>query len=287
MAIGHFERAIALDPTYAAPYAALAHAWWMSGVLGPMSLKAVATPARDAALAALARDDRNGEAHAALAYVQGMFDWDWPAAERTIRRAIEFEPNRVDARYVYALLLMAMGRLTDAVAEMDVAARLDPLSAQVHSTYGRVLHRARRFEEAERHLRRALELEPRSEQTYTRLAQVLAQRGDTDSALALLDKAESIAGASSELVVGARARTMALAGRADQARRLLKGIADGPDRAEVLATLGDRDAAFDALFQALDGRNSWLLFIKGDPIFEGLHSDPRWATVLRRMNLGD
>ena len=82
------------------------------------------------------------------------------------------EPNSVDARYVHALLLMAMNRLDEAVSEIDYAARLDPLSAQVQSTYGRILYRARRFDDARGRLERALELEPRNASTYGRLAEV-------------------------------------------------------------------------------------------------------------------
>jgi TolB-like protein/Tfp pilus assembly protein PilF len=288
LAIEHFNRAIGLDPRYAAPYAALAHAWWMRGVLGPLSLKQVATPAREAALAALARDDRNVEAYAALAYVQGLFDWDWNRAEATVQRAVALEPNSVDARYVYALLLMAVGRLSEAVSQIDYAARLDPLSAQVDSTYGRVLYRARRFEEARIRLERALELEPRNVGTYGRLAEVHEQLGRYDHAFAVLDKMDALSGLPATRFVVARARVLARSGRTNEARQLLAPVPrQNPQLAEAFAALGDHDAAFASLFRALDERNSWLLFIKSDPIFESLHRDPRWAIVLRRMNLGD
>lgn len=287
-AIEHFNRAIGLDPKYAAPYAALAHAWWMRGVLGPQSLKEVATPARQAALAALARDDRNVEAYAALAYVQGMFDWDWNRAHATVQHAVTLEPNSVDARYVHALLLMAMNRLDEAVSEIDYAARLDPLSAQVHSTYGRVLYRARRFDEARMRLERALELEPRNGVTYKRLAEVHAQVGRYDHALELLDKMDALSGLPATQFAMARAHIFARSGRTKEARQLLARVPpQSPQRAEVFAALGDHDAAFASLFRSLDERDSWLLFIKSDPIFEGLHRDPRWAAVLRRMNLGE
>ena len=285
-AIEHFNRAIELQPDYASPYAALAHAWWMRGVFGPLSLREVATPAREAAMAALARDDGNVEAYAALAYVQGMFDWDWDRAQATIQRAVTLEPNNVDARYVHSLLLMALGRLDDAVTEIDAAVRLDPLSAQVHSTYGRVLYRARRFDEARVRLERSLELEPRNTTTYGRLAEVLEQLGRYDDALALVDKMEALSGRSATQFSGVRARILARAGRTAEARRLLAQVPpETPQRAEVLAALGDHDAAFTSLFRALDERESWPLFIKSDPIFEGLHRDPRWTSVLRRMNL--
>jgi tetratricopeptide (TPR) repeat protein len=258
----------------------------MRGVFGPLSLKEVATPAREAALAALARDDRNSEAHAALAYVQGMFDWEWHRAQATAYRAVALEPNSVDARYVRALLLMAMGRLDEAVSEIDYAARLDPLSAQVHSTYGRVLYRARRFEEARVRLERALELEPRNAGIYARLANVLEQVGRHDEALRVLDKTGPQDPSAS--AVAARARILVRMGRTQDARRLLAQLAaQTPARAEVLAALGDHDAAFKALFQALDQRDSWPIFIKTDPVFDGMHRDARWSAVLQRMNLAE
>ena len=171
-AIEHFERAISIAPDYAAPYAGLAHAWWMRGVIGQFPLYEVTSPARDAARRALALDDRLAEAYAAEAYVQGMFDWDWTGAEKTIQRAVALEPNSVDAHYVHAMLLMAMGRLPDALVLIERAAELDPLSAQVQSTFGRILYRARRFDDAGGRLRRAIELEPRNGTAYGRLADV-------------------------------------------------------------------------------------------------------------------
>lgn len=286
-AIEHFQRAIRMDPQDAAPYAALAHAWWMRGVLGPLSLKEVATPARDAALAALARDDRNAEAYAALAYMEGMFDWEWDRAQATAERAVALESNSVDARYVHALLLMAMGRLDEAISEIDYASRLDPLSAQVHSTYGRVLYRARRFDDARARLERALELEPRNPGIYARLANVHEQSGRYGDAFGVLDQIE-LADSGATTVLGARARVLARAGRTKEARQLLAHLPpQSPSRAEVLATLGDYDAAFASLYRALDQRDSWLLFIKSEPVFDGMHHDPRWADVLRRMNLGE
>jgi TolB-like protein/Tfp pilus assembly protein PilF len=285
-AIAHFTRAIELQPDYASPYAALAHAWWMRGVFGPLGMRQVAAPAREAALAALARDAGNVEALSALAYVQGMFDWDWSVAEATIRRAVTLEPNNVDVRYVHSLLLMALGRLDGAVAEIDVAARLDPLSAQMQSTYGRILYRARRFDEAHVRLERALELEPRNISTYVRLVAVLEHTGRYDAALAMVEKMEALGARPAMPAYVTRARILARAGRETEARRLLaRGAADAPLRAEVLAALSDRDGAFASLFRALEERESWPLFIKSDPAFESLHGDPRWTAVLRRMHL--
>ena len=287
-AIEHFHRAISIAPDYAAPYAGLAHAWWMRGVLGPLSFKEVAAPARDAAREALARDDRLAEAYAAQAYVQGIFDWDWTGAEATIEHAVQLEPNSMDAHYVYAILLMAMGRLSEAVAQIEHAAHLDPLSAHVQSTFGRILYRARRFDEARERLNRAIELEPRNGVSYARLADVYALIGRYDEALRLYEQAGVLA---ADLTPGYRARiarTYARMGRGSDARRLLPGLQGAAGGAAVVhAALGEHDAAFTLLFRAVDEREDWFPFIKADPDFDALHADPRWNDLLQRMRLGN
>ena len=281
-AVDHFNRAIQIDPRYAAPYAGLAHAWWRAGVLGPLSMKDVGPPASAAARQALALDDRLAEAWAAQAYVKGMFDWDWTGAETTIRHAVELDPNSLDAHYVYALLLMALGRLPEATMQIEHAAQLDPLSAQVHSTFGRILYRARKFDEAILRLNRAIELEPRNAVAYGRLGDVFDQMGKYVDALALYEKMQAIQGNPGSDSADI-ARVYARMGRRSEARQMLKRLGDRS--ADVYTALGDKDAAFRLLFKSVDERNNWPIFIKADPLFESLHSDPRWTELLRRMNV--
>jgi TolB-like protein/Flp pilus assembly protein TadD len=278
LAIEHFDRAISIAPDYAAPFAALAHAWWMRSAFGQLTLREVASPARDAAREALARDDRLAEAYAAKAYVQGMFDWDWAGAEATIQRAVQLEPNSADAHYVFAILLMAMGRLEEARVQIAHAARVDPLSAQVQSTFGRILYRARQFDAALERLNRAIELEPRNGMAYRRLADVYALMGRYDEALRLYEQAGGLVGGAKKTVYDTRiALTYARMGRGRDARRLLPDL-QGP--AGALATvhtaLGDHDTAFTLLFHAVDAREDLFPFIKADPDFDALHADHRW-----------
>ena len=283
-AIEHFHRAIRIAPDYAPPYAALAHAWWMRGIFGPLSIKEVASPARDAAREALSRDDRLAEAYAAQAYVQGVFDMDWAGAEVTIQRAVQLEPNSVDAHYVFAILMMAMGRLSEARAQIEHAARVDPLSAQVQSTFGRILYRARQFDAAVDRLNRAIELEPRNGRSYGRLADVYALMGRYDEALRLYEQANVHRGGQKDEFGSRIALTYARMGRRGDARRLLPGL-QGPGDAAVHAALGDHDTAFTLLFRAVDGREYWFPFIKAEPDFDPLHADPRWNELLQRMRL--
>jgi tetratricopeptide (TPR) repeat protein len=234
----------------------------------------------------LARDDRLAEAYAAQAYVQGMFDWDWAGAEATIQRAVRIEPNSVDAHYVYAILLMAMGRLSEALARIEQAAQLDPLSAHVQSTFGRILYRARRFDEAMERLNHAIELEPRNAVSVGRLADVYLQMARYDEALQTFDKARALTSTPATSYRARIALTYARMGRADDARRLLPNLqspAGGP--AAVHTALGDFDAAFTLLFRAVEEREDWFLFIKADPDFDALHADHRWNELLQRMRL--
>jgi TolB-like protein/Tfp pilus assembly protein PilF len=281
-AVDHFTRAIQIDPSYAAPYAGLAQAWWMGGILGPLSMKEVAPPARAAARKALELDDRLAEAYAAQAYVQGMFDWEWVSAEATIGHALEIDPNNLDARYVYALLLMALGRLPEATTQIQHAALFDPLSAQVHSTFGRILYRARRFDEAVQRLNRAIDLEPRNAVAYARLGDVYDQMGEYDKALKSYEQERTL-GNPSRRDSGDIARVYAHMGRVNESKQMHKRL--GEESADVYAALGDKDAAFRLLFKSVDERINWPIFIKADPRFDSLHADPRWKELLGRMNL--
>ena len=281
-AVDHFNRAIQIDPSYAAPYAGLAQAWWMGGILGPLTMNEVGPPASAAARKALELDDRLAEAYAAQAYVKGMFDWDWLGAEQTIRRAVELDPNSLDAHYVYALLLMALGRLPEATTQIQHAAQLDPLSAQVHSTFGRILYRARRFDEAVQRLNRAIELEPRNAVAYARMGDVYETMGKYDEALAVYEKGRAL-GNPSRNDSGDIARVYAHMGRVNESKQMHKSL--GEDSADVYAALGDKDAAFQLLFKSVDERIKWPIFIKADPRFDSLHADPRWKELLGRMNL--
>jgi TolB-like protein/Tfp pilus assembly protein PilF len=283
-AVEHFNRAIQIDPGYAAAHAGLAHAWWMRGVFGSLSMKEVAPPAGAAARRALELDDRLAEAHAAKAYVQGMFDWNWKDAEATVRHAIEIDPNSLEAHYVYSLLLMALGRLPEAITQIERSAQLDPLSAQVHSTFGRILYRARRWDEAIAQLQRAIELEPRNDGAYSRLGNTYEQMGKYEEALASYTKQGALMGHS-----GGENRNMArlyaAMGKADEARRL---VGSHMDRwPEVHVALGDKDTAFSLLFRSVDKQQSedWPLYVMSDPQYERLHGDPRWNELLARMDL--
>ena len=191
-AIGHFERAIQIEPQYAAAYAALSDAWNERGVWGALPFPETDAPQRAAARKALELDDRLSAAHTSWGNVKATRDWDWASAEAEYRRAIELDPGNLQARHLYAVLLMALGRHADAVAEMEHAEAIDPMSSAIQSTFGRVLYRARRYDDAVPHLQRAIDLDPRNFGAYGRLCDVYEQQDRLEEAISMCQQADQL-----------------------------------------------------------------------------------------------
>ena len=283
-AIEYFERAIGLAPDDAAAYAGLASAWLERGIWGAKEFKEVEAPARRAALKAIELNTNNAEAIVALAAIKQTYDWDWAGAEADYQRALAVDPNSVDAHFYYAVMLMALGRHAEAIMEIERANQVEPLSSNIQSTFGRILYRARKYEEAVQHLKLAIEFDPRNFGAYSRLGDVYTQMGRYDEALAMYQKIRILRPEREGFQAGI-ALVQALTGKHDEARRTLghlKSRAFGI--AAVYGALGDRDAAFKVLEQAVAERSALLIFIKEDPSLASLHADPRWPRLLRRMN---
>ena len=178
---------------------------------------------------------------------------------------------------------MALGRHDEAIREIQSAEQMDPLSSVIHSTFGRILYRARKYEEAIAHLKRALDLEPRNYSAHNRLGDVYAKLGRYDEAITLFEKAGQLR--SNGAHTARIARVYAVMGRRREARQMISGVKAGAfDVAAVYVALSDKDEAFRILEKAVEQRDSLLVYLKEDPSFDDLHSDPRWQTLLRRMN---
>jgi TolB-like protein/DNA-binding winged helix-turn-helix (wHTH) protein/Tfp pilus assembly protein PilF len=285
-AIDHFERAVRLDPGYAAAHAGLSHAWWWRGVWGAKTPKQVQSPSRAAALRALALDPQLAEAHVSTGRIKFSYDWDWSGAEKDFGRALELDPNNLDAHFFHGMLDMALGRFAEAIAHIERAEQLDPLSAAVQSGFGRILYRARRFDEAILHLNQAIELEPQTAGNYHRVADVYEEMRRYDDALAFHEKGDKLLGLTSGVGPDI-ARIYARMGRRDKARQVLP-LRQASRRewlrlASAYAALEDRDEAFRLLFDSVEERDG-LNYVKTDPRLDTLHADPRWQVLLRRMN---
>ena len=222
-AIGHFERAIQIEPSYAPAHAGLSMAWQKWGGQRPAPPKEFEPQARAAARKALELDGQLSEAHAAQGFLQFSYDWDWKGGENSIKRAIELDPNSLDAHYNYTVLLMALGRFPEALTEIQAAEQLDPLSHQVQVLFGHVLYRAGKYDEAVLRLKQAIEREPRSATAHHLLGLVYEQKGRYTEAIEFLHKSRVLRGKRSDNPPfrAMLARVYARMGKRSEAKRLL------------------------------------------------------------------
>jgi serine/threonine protein kinase/tetratricopeptide (TPR) repeat protein len=294
LAIGHFERAIQLDAGYAAAWATLSVAWLQRGIWGATPFREAEQPARQAAVKALELDAGSAEGYTSLAMLKHRYNWDWAGAELDFRRAIEIDPGSVEAHRFFAFLLTALGRHTEAISEIQIAELLDPLSSLVQSDFGTGLYFARKYEQALGRLNRAIDLDPLNYGAYGRLGRVYGEMGRYDDAIASLEKAVALQsgnGITRRYSVNF-AFVYARMGRREEALQMLKDLHRTTDPVRLLAinsaaawaALGNQDEAFRQLFTAVEKRSELLIFIKVDPKFDSLHSDPRWKDLLRLMN---
>ena len=288
----YFRKAIDLDQSYALAHSGLADTYALLGSYDVMPIAKSHPLGRDAALKALQLDDRLSEAHVSLAGIIADHYWDWREAERHYTRAIELAPNDVHALRTYSFYLGYTGRAHEALPFAERAASLDPVSPNVQVNVGVILNFAGRFDDAVRRLEQTLELDPNFSLAYAMLGFSYLGKGMPDRAVTQLEKARALAGTRPD-VVALHAHMLARAGRRREALQALDDLhsldkSRGPSPflvAMVYVGLGDKDRAFEWLDKAVEARNWQLPLLKANPTFDVLRSDPRFPTLLARLNL--
>ncbi|MGA8152720.1 MAG: protein kinase [Terriglobales bacterium] len=296
-AIKYFNDAIASDPLYAPAYAGLADVY-IDLAFFDLRPPADAFPkARDAATKALEIDPTLAEAHAALATVSWGYNWDWQAADKEYRKALELNPSSVVTHLRYALYSATMGRFDDAVREGSRAQELDPLSMYAITELAYIHTCARRYDEALRLFKKSLELEPKSgTSTYTHaeMAWTYAFKGEYGNAIAEYAKIPKPPTPMDEpLHSGGLGFIYARAGNRQQALELISQFKAAAESryvdaymvAVVYAGLDDKSRALDWINKGIEERSANMVYLKVDPFFENLHADPRFDDLVRRMGL--
>jgi serine/threonine-protein kinase len=292
-AIECFERAIAEDPQYALAYAGLADAYTLVGAAAYVVSPAEAVNrARRAAEHAIRLDDGLAEAHSAIGFVRFRIDWDWVAAEASLRRACELNAGHAPAHHRYALLVSALARHDEALAAIRTAHALDPLSPIIGSAYGRALHFSRRYDDAIAQLRRTLEIDQQFPQAHFDLALSFMEVGRYDDAIAELNG--QLQSGRRSVMVAVLGNALARSGRRDRAMETLaelraavaSGSAAQSDPVYVLAGLGDIDEALDWLERGMAARVGTLVYAKVEPMLDPLRSRDRFRALLQRVGLG-
>ena len=288
-AIEHFQEAVTKDPLYAQAYAGLAECFVLMNTVhyGEMDTKEAMTKAEWAAKQAVALDDSLPDTHTSLGLVHMKFHWDWQAAEREFKRAIEIDPEFAPAHYQYSTLLAITGRFPEAIAESERARNLDPFSSAAKMNYCRTFYFARDLGRAQPCFEGLLRENPGYRNNQYVLALVLLGRGMNANAIDLLEK---LYGEDKRMSGSALGYAYTAAGRRGDALKILSEMEHLPrippqEFAIIHVGLGDREEALAYFGRAAAERFGPLAYIGVDPLFDGIRSDPRFADLMRQLNL--
>ena len=290
-AVRHFSEALRFDPGYVLAYARLSEVYTIQGVMGARPPHEVGPLAREAALHALAIDERLPAAHCALGHALVQYDRDWTGAEVAYRRALELDPNCTDAHHRYAILLMTSGRPDEAFRQIRRARELDPTSLPIHVTEGFLYYWERQYPLAIQHLPGTLEREPYFWMAHYWLAQVLGCSGEHVAAIASAGQANELLGddRGSWLIAWAHA----MAGRRSEAVAQLDALLERSrdhyvppyDIAQVYAGLGDAEQVFAWLDRAEREQARHMDTLGVNPIMDAFRADPRMLELHVRVGI--
>jgi DNA-binding winged helix-turn-helix (wHTH) protein/Tfp pilus assembly protein PilF len=294
-AIASLDRAIAIDPAFALAHAALGEAWIQLGIRAAVSQsmrpREVMPKARAAAERALALDEGLSEAHSSLGHVLFQYEWKREEGMREMRRAIELNPNNQNAQHWYAMQLGGVGRFEEALVQIERARDIDPLAVIVHANIGFLLYRAGRLDDAVAKLRHTVAMEPTFVMTRYRLGLALEELAQYDEAIEQFEAMRP--SADDPLGWTAIARTRALMGQTDEARRILADVqaiartnyVPAATCASIYVALGELERAMEHLELAVEERAIIAMWLPWERHWCPLHSHPRFPRLLELTGL--
>jgi adenylate cyclase len=293
--IAYFERALQHDPEFAQAYAGIATAYLQLGFISLLDPKDAFQRARAAAEKALELDDTIVDAQLVAAFMAQYFDYDQERARLAYERALEVAPNSAMAHDYYGIqYLSPMGRHEEAIAESRRGVELDPASVLHLSNLGWVYYMAHQYDPAIDYLQRSLESEPDHTDGHRGLGETYVQKGMYDEAIASMQKYFDLTEGRTDYAVGYLGYAYGMAGQRDKALELLKTLQDRAKRqrvapyafAPLYMGLGDHDKAIEALWQDYEERATpFLLWLNVFPVFDPLHSAPRFIELVRRIGV--
>jgi eukaryotic-like serine/threonine-protein kinase len=291
-AIEYFQQAVEKDPSYALAYTGVADSYVLLGWNSYLPPKEAFPKGKAAAMAALKLDPNLAEAHAPLAAVLWLHDWQWEEAQNEFRRTLELCPTYATANHWYAEYVMTMGRHEEAMARMKKTQELDPLWLIINVAVGWAFYNARRYDEAIEQLRRTIELEPNYPLTYWILGLLLRKTGRYEMAIAEGEKGVKLSGGS-PLMRAALAHTFGVAGKTTEALQILDDLTRLARQkyvapyffAGIHIGLGENDGAIEYLEKSYEEHSHWLIYLHMDPSMDGLRDHPRFQELLRRVGL--
>jgi serine/threonine-protein kinase len=291
-AIGHFEKALRINSNFAPAWAGLGICHAILPITSDRRPRECFPRAREATDKALGLDDKLPEALTACGIVHFWFDWDWDSAGRKFLRAMELNPSDSNARLFLAHLFSNLTRHAEALEEIRLAHRLDPLSRIINTHEGHFLYNARRYDSAFKSLERAIELDPNFWIAHLTMGKLYGVQLRYRESLAEFAKAFRFSSGNTE-ALALRGYTFGASGSRAQARRVLRDLErKGKNlyvpplhRSLTWLGLGESAAALEALEEALEERDVRLTFLAVEPRWDALRPHPTFQRLLKRVGL--
>jgi eukaryotic-like serine/threonine-protein kinase len=288
-ALDYYNQAVTLDPKFALAWARAAETQRQLALNGTVDPKEGLPKARAAVEKALQLDDTLAEAHVALAGIM-MAEWDWTGAEQEYKRALELNPNLSEACLRYSALLSVLGRQEEALSMVRRAQDLDPLDLRPRSREGASLYFGRRYDEAIQKFESVLKLAPDDDASLVFQGYSYSAAGRYKEAIANYEKL--IKGgdktSSTQCYLG---YALSQTGKRNEALTILerlkttKAYVSPAEFAVLQVGLGDKEGAIASLEKAYAAHDLQLQFLKVDPDYDSLRTDPRFIDLLRRVGL--
>jgi tetratricopeptide (TPR) repeat protein len=271
---------------YALAYTGLAYSYVTLGEWNILPAKEVFPKAKGAAKKALEIDNSLAEAHVPLGAVKCNFDWDWKGAEREYKLAIELNPNDASAHQWYSEYLAMMGRFKEAFREIKRAQELDPLSLIINVVEAYHSYFAREYDRGIEQCRKVLEMDPHFRPAHYHIGLNYLENDMYEEAL---EEFEKLNDHSSQAITYAKME------KVTEAKKLLENLIEISNKEDVPGTslniariyfaLGEDDQGFKWLERAYEKRDRGMVFIKTEPSYDSVRSDPRYKALLKKMNL--
>lgn len=291
-AIEYFERSISIDPGFVPAYAGLTDAYRGLVLTSDYPPRETMEKALSSAERAVELDPGSSEAQSSLAFIKFWYLWDWEGAELHLKKAVDADSSNVLAHAYYAHFLSNMGRHSEALAEIRRAKDLDPRNPLVNSIEGQIQFHTGELRIAAEHLKETIDLEGDMFLACLVMAKVRDEQGDHLKAAEYAKRAYELSGGNAESLAR-RGFALAKAGRWEEAAKIRKELEEMKNRKYVppyaLAIadlgLGDRQKALSDLEKAFEEKNAQMVFLKVEPKWGELRSEPRFRELLKKMRL--
>jgi adenylate cyclase len=290
-AVSFFEKAIHIDSNYARAYVGLADCYAALALLEFMAPNEAYPKAKEAVRKALVLNAGLAAAQTSLGLIKFQYDWDWKGAENEFTEAISNNFNYAPAHHFFADYLKAMGRFDEALAEIEKARELDPLSLAINIGVGHVLYLSGQYDRAIEEYKKAVELEPNFMATHVWFGRPYLEKGMFTEAIAELETAVRLSGEGT-IALAMLGHGLASAGYQDRALEILEKMKERSKSqyvpsywiAVIYNGFKDKEQVIAWMWKAFEERSSWLVWSNVEPRFAWLRDDPDFAALMMAMN---